>query len=293
MFVQSNSIQAIKEYFKSRLTDLFSDSEIKQITQHAVQTRMNWSRAEFMLSDHQLLSESDLLYFRSIVKRLLQHEPAQYVFGDTEFCGLIIKCDSRALIPRPETEELVDWIITDYSNKSANPVNILDLCTGTGCIALALKNEFQIANVSAVDYSKAALTLAQENSENLNLAVYLSELDVLSTYESWNFEKASFDIWVSNPPYIPEQEKETMQSNVLEFEPAMALFVSDDSPLVFYDQIIHAGLFYLKVGGSLYFELHENYAIETKELMEIAGYLHCEIKKDMQGKSRMLKGIRN
>lgn len=292
MFVSSNSVSEIKAYFKKQLSTLFSDSEIKQISNHAIKTRLNLSQADLILADDIRLSESDLLYFRSIVKRLQANEPMQYIFGDTEFYGLTMKCDSRALIPRPETEELVDWILEDVKN--GNPIEelqILDMCTGSGCIALALKSQLKNASVSAMDWSQEALDLTKENSQALKLELNIQKIDALSDFNSWDFKPASFDVWVSNPPYIPVKEKHLMESNVLDFEPEMALFVEDDSALIFYDHIGRAARLFLKHGGILYYELNENYAEETKQLMEEIGFISVEIKVDLQGKKRMLKAI--
>lgn len=289
MFVQSNTIRAIREYYKERLSGLLSESEIKQILHHALKVRLNLSQADLLLADENRLSESDLLYFRSIVKRLQANEPIQYIFGDTLFADLLIKCDRRALIPRPETEELVDWILTEKPEGAM--LKILDLCTGTGCIALALKNKLQAAEVHALDYSEDALALARENATSLKLDVKLHHLDALHLSES-PFEKESFDIWVSNPPYIPEEEKSRMHANVLDFEPGMALFVANDDPLVFYRAIAQSALQYLKTGGMLYFEVHEDYAAQTLELIRGTGFTNCELKLDLQGKQRMLRAIK-
>ncbi len=289
MFVSSNSVTEIKAYFKKQLSELFSDSEIKQISNHALKIRLNLSQADLMLADDIRLSESDLLYFRSVVKRLQANEPIQYIFGDTEFYGLLMKCDSRALIPRPETEELVDWILSDVNK--FDPLEMLDMCTGSGCIALALKSQLKQANISAIDWSQDALDLTAENSQALKLELTIQKIDVLSDFNFWSFQPNSFDVWVSNPPYIPLKEKELMESNVLEFEPDMALFVEDDSALIFYENIGKAARLYLKSGGKLYFELNENYAEETKQLMEEIGFISVEIKVDLQGKKRMLKAI--
>ncbi len=290
MFVQSNTIRAVRGYYKERLSGLLSDSEIKQVLNHALKVRLNLSAAELMLAEDNRVSESDLLYFRSIVKRLQANEPIQYIFGDTLFADLLIKCDQRALIPRPETEELVDWILQETDKKSN--LKIMDLCTGTGCIALALKNQLPQAEVHALDFSAEALELAKENKESLQLEVQLHSMDALNLKESESFTTHSYDIWVSNPPYIPEQEKSRMHANVLEFEPSMALFVDNADPLVFYREIAQAALRFLKNGGKLYFEVHEDYAAETLELIGGMGFTDCELKLDLQGKQRMLKGVK-
>ena len=290
MFVQSNTIKAIKSYFQERLQNMFSVSEIKLIVNQAISSRLNLSTADLILAAEMRLSESDLLYFRSIVKRLQENEPMQYVIGDTVFYDLEIKCDKRALIPRPETEELVDWIVNDLFSKKVD--KILDLCTGTGCIALALKNQFSQAKIQALDFSNGALGLARENAEALHLEIELYEIDVLSEFPDFNFEPNSYDIWVSNPPYIPLSEKALMHSNVLDFEPEMALFVKNDEALIFYKEIGLKSLKYLKSGGSLYFELNENFADQTSKLISDLDFEEVEIKLDLQGKKRMLKAIK-
>jgi release factor glutamine methyltransferase len=290
MFVQSNTIKAIKSYFREKLQNMFSVSEIKLIVNQAICSRLNLTKADLIIADEVRLSESDLLYFRSIVKRLQEHEPMQYVFGDTVFYDLEIKCDQRALIPRPETEELVDWIVQDFSSMKVD--KILDLCTGSGCIALALKNQFSETKIQALEFSSEALALAKENSEALNLEIELIEMDVFAEFSDFNFELNSYDVWVSNPPYIPLAEKALMHPNVLDFEPEMALFVEDDQALIFYKEIALKALKYLKSGGSLYFELNENFADETSNLISDLGFAAIEIKLDLQGKKRMLKAIK-
>ena len=290
MFVQSNTIKAIKSYFREKLQNMFSVSEIKLIVNQAICSRLNLTKADLILADEMRLSESDLLYFRSIVKRLQEHEPMQYVFGDTVFYDLEIKCDQRALIPRPETEELVDWIVQDFSSMKVD--KILDLCTGSGCIALALKNQFSETKIQALEFSSEALALAKENAEALNLEIELIEMDVFAEFSDFNFELNSYDVWVSNPPYIPLVEKTLMDTNVLDFEPEMALFVEDDQALIFYKEIALKALKYLKSGGSLYFELNENFADETSKLISDLGFIAIEIKLDLQGKKRMLKAIK-
>jgi release factor glutamine methyltransferase len=290
MFVQSNTIKAIKSYFQERLQNMFSVSEIKLIINHSICSRLDLTSSDLLLADNMRLSESDLLYFRSIVKRLQQNEPMQYVFGDTVFYNLEIKCDQRALIPRPETEELVDWIVNESSSKKAD--KILDLCTGTGCIALALKSQFNGTKIQALDFSNGALGLATENAAALHLEIEFYEIDVLNEFPDFIFEPNSYDIWVSNPPYIPLSEKTLMHSNVLDFEPEMALFVENDEALIFYKEIGLKAFTYLKVGGSLYFELNENFADQTSKLISDLGFDAVEIKLDLQGKKRMLKAIK-
>lgn len=290
MFVIQNTAEAIKSYFSERLSAHFSEREIGVFFKESLKKRLKLSDAEVIIQKDIRLSESDLLYFRSVVKRLLNHEPFQYIIGETFFYDLSIRCDERALIPRPETEELVEWILNSVEKNKG--YHIVDVCTGTGCIALALKNNLQDSSVSATDISEEALALAKKNAMLLGVQVYFVQDNAL-TNESDIFEENSIDIIVSNPPYIPVKDKVAMEKNVLDFEPHIALFVSDENPLVFYKAIAEKAKKLLKKNGCLFFELHEEYAEETKELIVSIGFDEVEIKKDLQGKNRMLKATKN
>jgi len=285
VFVQTNSIQAVKAYFKERLHHQFSESELKAMLKVAICERLKLSSADYLLCDSNLLSESDLLYFRSIVKRLQTNEPFQYILGKTEFYGLEIKCDYRALIPRPETEELVEWVM----EVAASENTLIDFCTGSGCIALALKNELPSATVLATDYSDKALSLSKENASALKLDVEFILHDALSDQLPSTLTEQSIDIIVSNPPYIPELDKQEMQANVLDYEPHMALFVENENALIFYKTIARQAAKLLTENGLLFFEIHERLANETKEAIEALGFADVEIRKDLQGKDRMIK----
>lgn len=289
MFVKSNTLEATKAYFQERLENLFTEHELRFMFHVVCEERLNLSKADLILGTDIRLSESDLLYFRAVVKRLQQQEPFQYIVGKTEFYGLEILCDKRALIPRPETEELVQWILETNVEKNAK---ILDLCAGTGCIAFALKANLAFSKIFALELSEDALTLAKQNATALDLEVDFIQGDALAEKESFVLDathKESFDVWVSNPPYIPFKQKEEMKENVLDFEPHLALFVENDDALLFYRLIAEKALMYLKKGGYLFFELNEYYAEETSKLIENLGYKEIEIKKDLQGKKRMLR----
>jgi release factor glutamine methyltransferase len=279
MFVADNLLATAKKYFFNELGSAFSPSECKQMWLVLLEKRFGWSPAEQMLQMETRVSESDLLYFRSAVKRLHAQEPFQFVVGDTLFAGLVLKTDQRALIPRPETEELIELI----SKQDREFSSILDLCTGTGCIALALQNEFPNAKVRGLDLSSDAIALAQENALQTQLNVAFEVADVFH----WK-SNATFDLIVSNPPYIPSQEKAQMQPNVLNFEPHMALFVPDNDPLVFYKQIIEIAQNCLLAEGFIALEIHENFALETQALIEGAQFKNVQIHRDLQGKQRMI-----
>jgi len=204
---------------------------------------------------------------------LLQNEPFQHIIGSTYFYDLKLKTDKRALVPRPETEELVDWVVIDQ--KDNQPSKIADICSGSGCIALALKSVMPATEITAIELSDAALALGNENAKNLGLNIHFIQKDV---FDSFDEIASDYAVWVTNPPYIPEKEKVSMSSHVLEHEPPMALFVKDEDPIVFYKELIKFANLKLVKGGYLFFELHE-----------LFGFENIEIRKDLQGKSRMLK----
>lgn len=287
MFVQANSLEEIKRYFNSELSNLYTESEVKLIIKELTIKRLNISPVDFVLVLRERLSESDLLFYHDALKRLRKQEPFQYILGEVWFYDLNLKIDSRALIPRPETEELVDWIKTDLKNHSQP--TIMDLCSGSGCIALALKSLMLESNCSAAEYSEDALSLLRENTKRTNLSLDISKMDVLNEDDYSCLVPNSFDCWVSNPPYIPTREKSLMAPNVLKYEPLMALFVADEDPLIFYRVIAEKALVYLKKEGVLYFEINENLTVSMLTLLEGLGFVNIEVRKDLQGKDRMMK----
>ena len=285
MFVSNNSLRSAKNYFDDRLQSHFSATELKSMWTQIICKRLNWSSSDLLLNQNERLSESDLLYVRRFVKGLLANEPFQYIIGETEFFGLAILCDTRALIPRPETEELVQWVI----ESSKEPNRMIDLCSGTGCISLALKSRFPNAHVQAIDFSSDALNLSEANAKNLQLEIEIIQENVLDFSHEFMNSEVNYDIVVSNPPYIPNKEKGTMSKHVIEHEPAMALFVDDSDPIIFYKEIIKFAEKKLHAGGLLFFELHELYGNEVMEYMQLFGFGEIEIRQDLQGKSRMMK----
>jgi release factor glutamine methyltransferase len=225
------------------------------------------------------------LYLRNATKRLLNQEPFQYVIGETLFYDLLLNCDSRALIPRPETEELVQWILEEQASISS----ILEIGTGSGCIALACKNQLPRCEVTAIDISPEALQLAGENAVKLSLEIELIESDFLSEKLSFIENGNTFDCIVSNPPYIPINESGNIAANVVDFEPSIALFVPEHNPLLFYHAIVDKSMYLLNNDGFLFFEIHELYSSEVRSLLEKKGFINIELRKDLQGKPRMVK----
>lgn len=286
MFVQDNSVGSTKQYFFNRLEGIFSVTELRLMFNEFLMQRLQLSRTDLMLAENLKLSESDLLYFRACVKCLQANEPFQYIIGSTFFFGLELKCDARALIPRPETEELVDWIVQDAKNHTFS--SIIDFCTGTGCIALALKSTLSSAKVSGYDISKEALALANENAQLNKLDVAFLPMDVLQPLPT-DFLNEKVDVIVSNPPYIPISDKLHMAQNVLDFEPEIALFVEDSDPLIFYRKLAEIAQQKLNKNGFLYVEIHENLGSETRDLLKKMHFSNIEVKTDMQGKERMVR----
>jgi release factor glutamine methyltransferase len=279
MFVADNRVLSAKKYFFAALAETFSNSECKSMWTAVLSTYFGWTPSEILLNANERFSESDLLRIRSVVKRLQNQEPFQYIIGELYFADVKLKIDQRALIPRPETEELVD-LLTKIGVRFSE---ILDLCTGSGCIALALKSKFRSAKVSGLDLSSEAIALAQENARHTKLDVDFKVADVL------NWKPAqTYDLMVSNPPYIPAHEQAEMQPNVLDFEPHLALFVPDQDPLLFYRHIVELANACLVSDGYLAFELHEKWAQETKSLLDVTDFKNIQIHTDLQGKERML-----
>lgn len=285
MFVRDNTIAAVVRYFEERLSPVFSNREGKMIAKSFIVKRLGWDSSDFLIRQKDTVSESDLLYFRSAVKRILAGEPYQYVLGTSFFYNLELDTDARALIPRPETEELVDWITKDFSSCSEG--RLLDVGTGSGCIALALKSVFPDWIVSAVDVSKDVLNLVRQNALKNELDIELIEDNALDF--SYDFYAESYTVIVSNPPYIPMRDRIRMARHVLDFEPELALFVEDESPLIFYQKIAELALKKLALNGALYFELNEDLAQETRVLLTELGFNNTEIRQDLQGRNRMLK----
>ena len=216
------------------------------------------------------------------VRRLLNQEPLQHILGSVEFYGFTLKTDSRALIPRPETEELVDWVVQE--NRTRASLKVLDIGTGTGCIAIAMVKFLPKARVAALDLSEAALELADENAAFNHARIDYHQTNVLN-----EALPGQYDLIVSNPPYIPMADMAKMAANVLDFEPGLALFVEDEQPLVFYERIAKLARHHLKPQGQLYFEIHEDFGPQVIEVLTNSGFREVELKQDLQGKDRMIK----
>jgi release factor glutamine methyltransferase len=270
--------------FSASLKDLYPESEIRNFCYMASSHLLNYSKIDFYVNTGSPISVKCEEKFNQILERLGKWEPIQYVLGYTEFYGLKLMTDRRTLIPRPETEELVNWIVQD--EKTYAPA-VLDIGTGTGCIAIPLALNLDAPEVSACDSSTGALELAALNAQLNKAQVKFFSYDLLGVPAAL---PGRYHIMVSNPPYVRESEKALMRPNVLDYEPAEALFVPDKDPLLFYRNIALLGRRYLRDGGSLYLEINENMPERVVALLKASGYFNIEVRSDAWGKARMVRG---
>lgn len=270
--------------------DVYEEREATNICDWVMESVTGWTRIDRVVNKTALLSVAQEKRLENISSDLLANMPVQYVLGETWFYGLKLSVNKNVLIPRPETEELTDWIVQDLRkiNGSA-PIRVLDIGTGSGCIPLGIKSKLPVAEVHACDISKGALEVAATNAKALGLAIELHEIDILAP--STAPDLPVFDVIVSNPPYIPLSDKSQMAPNVLEYEPSLALFVSDDDPLLFYRRIASFAKHQLKPAGHLYFEIHESMGAAVVQLLLNNGFEQVEVRKDLQGKERMIKCV--
>lgn len=269
---------------RKELAGFFPKREIESLIYLIFEQLKGYSRTQFLLSGDDELNLEDRDEIKKIILRLKTHEPIQYILGQTEFYGLPFYAIRGVLIPRPETEELVQWIIED--NKSASPT-ILDIGTGTGCIAISLWKNIQQSTVLACDISPICLETALRNAALNEAKVSVFEYDILNFTPQVRFPE--LDIVVSNPPYIRNGEKVLMERNVLEYEPELALFVPDEDPLIFYQRIADIALLHLKNRGLLYFEINEAFGADCVEMLQAKGFSEIILIKDLNGKDRMIR----
>jgi len=268
---------------RKELAGIYAKGEIESLIFLIFEKLKGYSRTQLLLANEEQLKENDRKEVREIIGRLKNHEPIQYILGLTEFYSLPFYAVPGVLIPRPETEELVQWIIQE--NKHSKPT-ILDMGTGTGCIAISLRKNIPQSTVLACDISPVCIETARRNSRLNNSEVAVFEYDILNEIPEVKFQE--LDIIVSNPPYIRETEKSLMEKNVLEYEPELALFVADERPLVFYERIADFSRFHLKNRGRLYFEINEAFGRECCDMLQQKGFLEIVLKKDIHGKDRMI-----
>ncbi|MBO3699364.1 peptide chain release factor N(5)-glutamine methyltransferase [Roseivirga sp. E12] len=275
-----------KEIFvriKSTLTEVYDERESTAIAKNYLADRFHIDSIKLAINSPFSIDESLLTHD---LRRLTHGTPYQHIVGFTEFYGRKFLTNQHALIPRPETEELVDWIVRE--NQISSP-SILDIGTGTGCIPISLKAEIPNAECSAMDISAGALDLAEKNAKKNEVDVCFLQVDILNEA----LESNRYDIIVSNPPYIPNADRNQMHINVLDHEPDIALFVADETPLIFYQVIAEKSIDALRKGGHLFFEIHESLGQQVIELLASFGYSKIELRKDLQGKDRMIKAIQS
>lgn len=279
-------VKALKNTFSKALSDSFPEEEIQVFFELLADKYVGLDKVGIALNHHLELTEKQANRFQKAIKRLQKKEPIQYILGETQFLGLRLKVNPHILIPRPETEELVDHVLKELklSFKNKN-LKILDIGTGSGAIAISLAHALPQAEVYAMDVSKKALKTARENAASHKVKVKFIEKDVLYL----DSLSQNYDIIISNPPYVRTSEKAFMQDNVLMYEPEEALFVSDENPLVFYQKIGELAFTSLHQNGSLYFEINEFLAAATKTLLYSIGFQEIKVYKDFRGKDRMVK----
>lgn len=282
MFTPINKLADLKTYFHSELAELYGEREADNLFFWVCDVKFGLNKLELRQTNHRL-SESEFLEIQQIVKRLQNGEPIQYILGETEFYNSRILVNEKVLIPRPETEELVDWVLETVPDHA----RILDIGTGSGCIPIALKKARPSLQVTGLDISAEALETAQSSAKMNQVAVNWLEKDILSA-QSTSF--GTYDIIISNPPYVLESDKTHMHSNVLEFEPHLALFVADKDPFLFYRKIAEIAKEICSKNGQLFFEIHEKFGTETITMLEEKGFQNVVIRKDLQGKNRMVRG---
>ncbi len=329
------TIQKLRFKFLTDLIQLYPKEEIQSFFNLLISFKLKLTRADIALNPDQIILQSDLDFFLNAITDLCKEKPIQYIIGETEFYGFSFKVDKDVLIPRPETEELVEWVLEDERPKTEDQqkkkesselrvqnsalstqdstlktlrssLNILDIGTGSGCIAISLAKHLPDANIYALDISDQALKVAQQNAKLNNVNVHFFKQNILNTniilsgvealrtglvesYENERLLSLKFDIIVSNPPYVRELEKHEIQNNVLENEPHLALFVDDNNALLFYDKIADFAKKNLNKSGQLYFEINQCFGKEMVDLFKQKGFTIIELRKDILGNDRMIK----
>ena len=276
-------LKILRNNFIKTLIDYYAETEIVSFFNLLSADILKMQRIDIAQNLYAVISGKKQEKFQNAVNKLKNYIPIQYIIGNTEFYNLTLKVNAATLIPRPETEELVAWIINDQNNKQN--ISILDVGTGSGCIAIALAKNLPEAKVFALDVSEKALKIARQNAVDNGVTIEFIEADIFDV----DLGNLQFDVIVSNPPYVRELEKETMSSNVLNHEPHLALFVKDDDPLLFYRSIVEVANNTLKSKGFLYFEINEFLGNLTRQLVQKLNYCNIELKKDLFMKDRMIK----
>ncbi|MDM1502935.1 peptide chain release factor N(5)-glutamine methyltransferase [Myroides marinus] len=271
--------------FKDMLTPIYDSTEAEQLFLIALEEIEAKTRIDLMMNPN--LETTKTVVWESVLDELVKEKPIQYIFGNAYFYGLTFTVNEHTLIPRSETEELVEWIINSVDQ--SKPIRILDIGTGSGCIGITLANELPLARVTLMDVSVGALETAKNNAIKNDVSVETILQDVLAL----DTLKDKYDIIVSNPPYVRNLEKVEIKNNVLDYEPHLALFVEDNDPLIFYRKIAQLANDNLQEGGILFYEINQYLGEETKALFESHSFVDVELRKDMLGNDRMIKAIKH
>lgn len=285
------TIQEATFLLLNKLRSAHSQDEAGEITDWVMEHITGSKKAERMIYKNSSITDSEETILSQYIERLMRHEPVQYILGYTWFAGMKFKVNRNVLIPRPETEELVDWIVKETNVQRQMPniqFSIIDVGTGSGCIAISLKKKIPEASVNAIDVCSEAINTATENAVDLNVEIDFTLLDFLDE-EKWR-DLGNFDIIVSNPPYVKQSEADQMQKRVTEYEPLKALFVPDHDALLFYRKLSDFAKSHLNKHGKIFVEVNESLGNETVVVFNQSGF-KTEIRKDMQGKDRMVKAI--
>lgn len=281
------TISDLKLLFQTELEAIYPKTEIDSFYHILTEFKLGMSRVDKSLNPNQVIEEGAIAFFKNSISLLYSEKPVQYIIEETEFYSLPFKVNKNVLIPRPETEELVNWVLE--STESTKEISILDIGTGSGCIAISIAKNRPNAKVTAIDFSKTAIEVAKKNAILNNVTIEFIIQDILAA----DHLSENFDCIISNPPYVRELEKEEIQKNVLSFEPHSALFVADDNALIFYDKIADLAIKHLKPNGQLFFEINQYLGKETLNMLSKKGFTQNELKKDIFGKDRMTKSSIN
>ncbi len=285
-------LRNLAQRFNTELINLYGRDEIDAIFLIVIESVLGYRRSDYLLKRDEDLTHAQVIELNNTLGQLKAGKPVQYILGETIFYGLPFKVNPSVLIPRPETEELVDWVITSMneiprSEGLGKPLNIIDIGTGSGCIAISLKKNLPETNVYGLDIASDSLEIAEQNALMNEVSVNFIHADILN--DSFSIAHLQFSIIISNPPYITQHEKEAMHENVLNNEPHRALFVSNEKPLIFYEAIADFAKENLDKDGLLFLEINEYYSKETMDLLSDKGFKSIELRKDMQGKNRMVR----
>lgn len=272
----------IKKIFHQQLKEIYIENEIDSLFFIALEYVTSISKIEYILQKEEEISEEKLIELKFILEELTKNKPIQYITKNAYFYGLNFYVNEKVLIPRQETNELVNWVLMSVTH--SKPIKILDIGTGSGCIAITLKKNLPLSEVFAIDISNEAIQVAQKNANNNEVEINFLQKNILEI----NDLKSNFDIIISNPPYVRELEKLEMAPNVLDNEPHLALFVPDNNPLLFYEKITEIALKNLTEDGMLFFEINQYLSAETKKMIENKGFKNVTLRKDLQENYRMI-----